>query len=176
MAEAGILHEDDRVELIDGEILELSPIGSRHAACVSRLVTALIRAVGDRAIVGPQNPVRFPSDTEPQPDVALLKPRDDFYASAHPGPEDVLLLVEVSDATLAYDRGEKLGLYASTGIPEYWIADLNAGKIEVFSRLVNGEYRDLRKFGHGETVESSTVPDLSLAADDILGPPPAPSS
>jgi len=172
MAEAGILHEDDRVELIDGEILELSPIGSRHAACVKRFIAALNRVVGDRAIVGAQDPIRLPDDTEPEPDVALLKLRDDFYASAHPGPEDVLLLVEVSDTTLEYDRSEKLKLYAGAGIPEYWIVDLNADKIEAYSRPVEGEYRDLRKFGHGETVTSSAVPGLSLAADSVLGPPP----
>jgi Uma2 family endonuclease len=171
MAEAGILHEADRVELIEGEILQLSPIGNRHSTCVRRLVAFMTRAVGDTAIVDVQNPVRLPNDTEPQPDLALLKPRDDFYATAHPGPDDVLLLVEVSDTTIQYDRGEKLGLYARVGIPEYWIVDLTSDRLEVYSRPVSGEYRDLRKFGHGETVASNAIPSLSLAADDVLGPP-----
>lgn len=174
MGEAGIFREGERVELMDGEVLTSSPIGSKHAACVSRLVAALIHAVGSAAIVGPQNPIRLPDDTEPEPDVALLKPRDDFYAEAHPGPKDVLLLIEVSDTTLPYDRGAKLALYAQVGIPEYWIVDLTADKVEVYSRPVGGEYRDLSKFGHGDTVRSSAVPDLSLAADAVLGPPPTP--
>jgi len=175
MAETGVLHEDDRIELMDGEILQLSPIGSRHQACVDRLVRLLNRVDTLDAVVRGHGPVRFPNDTEPEPDVSLLKPRDDFYASAHPGPDDVLLLVEVSDTTLEYDRGEKLRLYARVGIPEYWIVDLNADKIEAYSRPVEGEYRDLHKFSHGETVTSNAIPGLSLAADDVLGPPAPPS-
>jgi Uma2 family endonuclease len=176
MAETGILHEDDRVELMDGEILELSPIGSRHAACVKRLLAALPQVIGSEAIVSAQDPVRFSDDTEPQPDVALLKPRDDFYAEAHPGPEDVLLLIEVSDTTLDYDRGEKLKLYADNGIPEYWIADLTSNRVDAYSRPVNGEYRNLNRFGPGETVTSNAIPNLSITVDAILGPPASPTA
>jgi len=171
MAEVGILHEDDRVELIRGEILQLSPMGSRHQACVDRLTRLLNRLSDLDAVVRGQGPFHLPDNTEPVPDVALLKPREDFYAEAHPVPGDVLLLIEVSDTTLRYDRVEKLRLYAENGIPEYWVVDLTADKIEVYSRPVNGEYRNASRFGHGETVASSIIPDLSPAVDDVLGPP-----
>jgi Uma2 family endonuclease len=108
MAEAGILSEEDRVELIEGELVTMSPIGSRHAACVKRLVRLLDRAAGDRAIVGAQDPIRLGARSEPQPDVALLRYRPDFYASAHPGPEDVLLVVEVAETSADADRSLKI--------------------------------------------------------------------
>lgn len=112
MAESGILKEDDRVELIRGEIIEMSPIGTKHAACVNRLVNLLVLLLGKRVIVAPQNPVVLDNNSEPQPDVALLKPRDDFYATAHPQPQDIFLLIEVADSTILYDREEKITLYA----------------------------------------------------------------
>ena len=112
MAEAGVLGEDDRVELIEGEILEMSPMGRRHAACVDRLTRLLVRGVGDAAIVRVQNPIVLSDHNEPQPDLALLRPRVDFYTAEHPGPEDALLVVEVSDSSVEYDRQIKVPLYA----------------------------------------------------------------
>ncbi len=117
MAQAGILTEDDRAELIEGEIVEMAPIGSRHAACVARL-TALLSRVQDRAILWVQNPIRLGEHSEPQPDVALLSLRPDFYAQAHPGPQDVLLLVEVAETSPGDDREVKLFLYARAAISE----------------------------------------------------------
>ncbi len=131
MAEAGILHELDHVELIDGEIFQMSPIGDRHAVCVSRTTTLFIRAFGDRAVVSPGNPVRLTDWTEPQPDVVVFKPRSDFYAKKRPTTKDLLFIVEVSDTTLSYDRKIKLPRYAEAGIPELWIEDLKNDVIQV---------------------------------------------
>src|ERR671938_544657 len=124
MGEAGILTEDDRVELIEGEIIEMSPIGSRHAACVNRLNTLLGRHLRQTAIVSVQNPIRLDAYSEPEPDVALLRPRADYYESGHPTPADALLIVEVADTSADYDRIIKLPLYAKAGIPEAWLVDL----------------------------------------------------
>ena len=169
MASAGILLEDDRVELIEGEIIDMSPIGSPHAACVMRLVELFGRLLGDKAIVSSQNPVRLSDLSEPQPDVALLVRRDDFYASAHPTARDVMLLIEVSDTTLDYDRKTKLPLYASSGIAEYWIVDLNAEAIEIYTKPTNGTYTETQIVKRGENLVLHAAGDLAVAANDILG-------
>lgn len=142
MAEVGLLSPDARVELIDGEIIDMAPIGSRHASAVSLLTQRLIRAVGDSAIVWSQSPVRLDVRSEPQPDLALLRPRADHYAGGHPAPPDVLLIVEVSDTTLDYDRNVKAGLYARYGIPALWIVDLAHGRLHTCQRPADGGYRD----------------------------------
>ncbi len=169
MAEAGILSEDDRVELIEGELVAMSPIGSRHAACVKRLIRLLDRAVGDRAIVGAQDPIRLGARSEPQPDVTLLRYRPDFYASAHPGPEDVLLVVEVAETSADYDRTVKIPLYARYGIPEAWLVDLLEERIEIYRHPSPQGYQTLHIAHRGETVRPTTLPDLELSVDDILG-------
>lgn len=129
MGQAGILGEDDRVELIEGEIIDMPPIGSPHGGAVNRIANRLVRAVTENdAILSTQNPVRLSDFSEPEPDIALLRPRDDFYAKRHPGPEDVLLLIEVAETSLRYDRDKKLPLYARAGIPESWLVDLS-GKV-----------------------------------------------
>jgi Uma2 family endonuclease len=132
MTQAGILSEDDRVELIEGEIVQMSPIGSRHARCVRLLNRIFSKGVGDRAIVDVQNPIRLGERLEPQPDVALLRPRPDFYAGVHPGPEDVLLIAEVMERSAAFDREVKAPLYARSGIPEVWWVDLEEEVVEVY--------------------------------------------
>lgn len=170
MAEAGIFTEDDRVELIEGEIVEMTPIGGRHAACVNRLNALLVREAGDAAIVSVQNPVRLSERIEPQPDLTLLRPRDDFYAEGHPTPKDVLLVMEVSDTTLSYDREVKIPLYARSGIPEVWVVDLISGaEILAYSRPVGGAYEAVSRAAHGEPIASRTIPGLTLSVDDILG-------
>ena len=162
MGEAGILHEDDRVELIEGEIVEIAPIGSRHLTCVNQLTRLLVRGVGDAAIVSVQNPVRLDEHTEPQPDLAVLRVRD--YRESLPMPEDVLLLIEVSDTTLAYDRGVKLPLYARAGIREVWIADL------VGATDPSGDgYQHVERARHEETLESVALPGLALRVNTVLG-------
>jgi Uma2 family endonuclease len=123
MAAAGILGPDDRVELIAGEVLDMSPIGSLHAALVAALSDYLGRLAAGRLTVWSQNPVHLSDSSEPQPDIALVKPRADYYATAHPGPADTLLIVEVAESSLPYDLGVKVPLYARHGIPEVWVID-----------------------------------------------------
>jgi Uma2 family endonuclease len=140
MSEAGIFSEDDRVELIEGEIIDMSPIGTDHTSAVNRLNAIFARSLGLRAIVSVQNPVRLSSRSEPQPDIALLRYREDFYRHAHPGPEDILLLVEVADSSLRYDLEVKLPLYARHGVPEVWIVDLEHRRLEMYRRPAENTY------------------------------------
>jgi len=144
MAAAGVLSENDRVELIEGEIVEMNPIGSRHAACVGRLTKLLERLAGDYAIVWVQNPVHINADSEPLPDVALLKPRDDFYAQANPQPAAVFLIIEIADSSVEYDQDIKIPLYAEASIPEVWLVNLPKEAIEIYTRPLEGEYREIR--------------------------------
>ena len=132
MAEAGILREQDRVELIDGEIIEMSSIGHRHAVCVIRANTMFIEAFGRRAVVSPQNPLQLSDWTEPQPDLVVCKPRADFYKAKKPTHDDVLFIVEVSDSSFSYDRNVKLPRFAAAGIPEVWIEDLQNDLLLVY--------------------------------------------
>ncbi|HKS28375.1 MAG TPA: Uma2 family endonuclease [Pyrinomonadaceae bacterium] len=169
MGEAGILTEDARFELIEGEILEMAPIGSRHAGCVLFLSRFLNRAVGDIAFVSTQNPIQLDDFTQPQPDVALLRLSDDFYRSSHPKPQDVLLLIEVADTTVDYDRLVKLPLYAKAGIPEVWIINLPAELIEIYSAPNEGAYGTLAEVKRSEQAQSQTISSLSIPADMILG-------
>jgi len=167
MAEVGILHEDDRVELIEGEIVEMAAIGTRHFTCVNQLNKLLMRAVGDEAIVSVQNPVRLDENSEPQPDLAVIRTRD--YRVSLPGPEDVRLLIEISDTTLAYDRNVKLPLYAQAGIPEVWIVDLTNETIERQTNPSGEDYRHTEKVRRGETFQSAALSGLTLRADTVLG-------
>ena len=168
MIEAGILTKYDRVELIEGEIVGMSPIGPRHAACVSRL-NALLQKFGRDTIVGVQSPVRLGDHSEPQPDISLLKWRDDFYGQGHPQASDVLLLIEVSDATLKYDRQIKMPLYARAGIEELWLVNLQDGEIEIHARPSGGAYQLVRRAGRGETFDSENGTGLALEVDAVLG-------
>ncbi len=170
MLESGILAEDDRVELINGEIVEMAPIGSRHAACVRRLNNLFSRQVGDRAVVGVQDPVRLDEYSEPQPDLTLLRPRPDYYAGGHPGPEDVLLVVEVAETSAEYDRQIKVPLYARAGIREVWLVDLAASAVEVYREPTPEGYRQVRRFGRGETLSPAALPEITVAVDDLLAP------
>ncbi|HSE84154.1 MAG TPA: Uma2 family endonuclease [Thermodesulfobacteriota bacterium] len=169
MAEAGILSEDDRVELIKGEIIKMAPIGSRHAGCVSRLNNLLSRQVGGTALVNVQNPVRLSDFSEPQPDIALLKPRDDFYSNGHPTPNDVLLIIEVSDTSLEYDRDIKVPLYATALIQEVWLVNLMKDIVEIYREPRSGIYRDVHYATRGETANPQFNPNLVINVDAILG-------
>jgi Uma2 family endonuclease len=167
MGEAGILHEDDRVELTEGEIVEMAAIGTRHFSCVNGLNRLLVRDGGDTAIFSVQNPVRLDEHTEPQPDLAVLRTRD--YRRSLPGPEDVLLLIEVSDTTLPYDRRVKLPLYARAGIREVWIVDLAGEVLELYTDPSGDGYRSSKQARRGETVESTALTELALRVDAVLG-------
>ena len=157
MGEDGTLAPDARVELIDGEIIDLAPIGSRHVSIVNRLTQLLVLAIGRKAIVGVQNPVELSNRSEPEPDLTLLRPRDDFYREALPLASDVLLAIEVADSTLAYDRDVKRPLYARHGVPEYWLIDVNGGRMMTFREPRDGRYAD-----------ESTVSDLRSVAIGAL--------
>ena len=169
MGEAGVLGEDDRVELVGGEIVDMAPIGSRHLACVVALNHLLGEASAGRFFVSAQNPVRLGERDEPQPDLSLLGRRPRPEASAPPGPQDVLAVVEVSDTTLPYDRNVKLPLYAGAGIQEAWVVDLEGQKVEVHHGPGPGGYRDLWSFGPRERVSSVVVGGLSVPVDEVLG-------
>lgn len=170
LAEVGILSEDDRVELIEGEIVVNSPIGSQHAACVDRLNRLFSQRVGNKAIVRVQNPIRLSEHSEPQPDLALLKPRPDFYANEHPKPEDVLLIVEVAETSAEYDRQVKLPLYARHGIPEVWLVDLAQGRVEVHTNPQGERYTSIRTLTQGEeTLAPEALPDVKPTLKELLG-------
>ena len=169
MAETGILSEDDRVELIGGEIVEMSPIGSRHAACVRRLDALLNRELKGAAQVSAQNPVLLDDYSQPQPDVALLRPRSDYYSEEHPTARDVLLVVEVADTSVEYDRQVKAPLYARAGVAEMWLVNLHEDAVEVYTRPEGGTYRESRQFTRGDSISLTTIPGLAVNVEDILG-------
>jgi Uma2 family endonuclease len=169
LLQAGILREDDRVELIEGEILEMSPIGSRHVAAVNRIARLFFQRFGDRAIVSVQNPVRIDPRSEPQPDLALLKPNPSDYAEALPTPQDVLLLVEIMDTSQAYDREVKLPLYAKAGIPEVWLVDLEAHRLEVYRKPTPEGFAEAQVLGPEETAAPLHFPEARLPVALILG-------
>ena len=167
MAQVGILSEDERVELIDGEILDMAPIGSRHAACVARL-TALFARVQGKGIVWVQNPIHLSERSEPQPDLTLLRPRPDFYAQTHPGPGDIFLVVEVAETSVEVDRDVKVP-HARAGILEVWLVDLAGECIEVSRTPTPQGYQEVRRVRHGDRLAPRAFPDLDLAAHDLLG-------
>ena len=169
LAEVGVLKPDDRVELIEGEIVKMSPIGSPHAACVTRTNRLFQSTFAQRAVIWVQNPVRLSDFSEPVPDVALLKPRDDFYAEHLPTADDVLLIVEVSDSTILTDRNVKVPLYARNGIPEIWLVNLPKQVIEVYSEPAEGKYQKAVTFNPGEVLTSPTLANLSLRVEEIIG-------
>lgn len=170
MGETGILGPEDRVELIEGEIIEMAPIGSRHAATVARIHHRLSVRVGDRAVVWVQNPLLLiRHQSEPEPDVMLLAPRADFYASGLPEPPDVRLLIEVADSSLPYDRRTKLPLYARAGVAEVWLVDVEGSTLEIHRGPVGAAYLHVRVPGAGETFAPEAFPDLTLSLRDLLG-------
>jgi len=168
LAEIGILSEDDRVELIEGHIVEMEPKSPRHASCVMRLNHLLQIILDHRAILSVHSPVRFDQFNEPEPDVMILKWKDDYYASGHPGAGDVLLLIEASDTSLRYDRDVKLPIYSRVGIPEVWIVDLQSRQLEMFTQPSNEGFASHRTLKPGDSVSLSAFDDISLAVADII--------
>lgn len=169
MHAAGIFTEDDRLELLEGEVLRMSPVGPRHAAIVKRLNTLLNQQVAQHSIVSVQDPIQLSAFSEPQPDIALLVYRDDYYATSHPQAHDVLLLIEVSDTSLEYDRMQKLPHYADAQIAEVWIIDLEQQQVEQYYDPANGLYRTKQTWLPGQMVTGLHIPTLSLLVDDIFG-------
>ena len=168
MVEAGILTECDRVELLDGDIVEMTPIGHRHATCVAALNRMLVTGVGARALVWPQGPIRLSERSQPEPDLALLRPRPVSYRDAPAVPQDVLLLIEVADSSLARDRGLKRPLYAAAGISEYWIVNVEDREIEVHSSPSGTSYASVRRCRPGETLSPQAFPDLRVDVAEVF--------
>lgn len=168
MVEAGILSERERVELIDGEVVAMTPIGPRHNACVDRALRAFVTSVGDNAIVRVQGSVRLDYYREPQPDLALLRPQTDFYASALPGPADIFLLIEIAESSLDYDRDLKARIYADAGILEYWLVDLSDNVLSCYSKPLGGTYQSVRNYHRGQFVAPELLPEHPLAVDVLL--------
>lgn len=169
MAEVGLLAEDVRVELIEGEIIEMSPIASSHAGTVRRTTALLNRLLGRTVIISVQDPIRLNDFSEPQPDLAVLKPREDFYSRAHPTASDVLAAIEVSDTSLQYDRNVKLPLYARSGIPEVWLIVLHKGVVEIHSQPKGGKYQKIQRLKRGKSLTSPTIPGLVCKIEDLIG-------
>lgn len=168
MIETGILTDRDRVELFKGEIIEMSPVGRRHAACVDRLTELFILRLASKAIVRTQNPIRLSDDSEPQPDLAILRRRDDFYAAGHPQPQDIFLVVEVADTTIDFDREIKIPTYAQEGISEVWLIDLNAQVIEVFQTPTVQGYQNIQRFQSGQILTTPNFSEIQISVDEIL--------
>lgn len=170
MAEVGLLREDERTELLYGEVLCKMPIGSRHAGCVKWLLRQLSAALGERAVIGAQDPVRLDPFSEPEPDISVLRPRDDLYRGAHPGPADLQLVIEVADSSLYLDRQVKAPLYAAAGVPELWLVDLRTEGVEVHREPRPGGYATSQRFGRGELLSPLAFPDVQLSVSELLGP------
>jgi Uma2 family endonuclease len=169
MAEAGILQPDERVELIEGDVVEMAPIGSRHAACVNRLNRILSEGLRSRAIISVQNPIRLGEHSEPQPDLTLLRPRPDFYSDSHPDSADVILLVEVADTSEDYDREVKMPLYAQYGIPEAWLVDISSRSIQIYRDPGPEGYGDIQQVGQGRSIAPQAFPGLGLVVEEVFG-------
>lgn len=168
MGRAGILDEDDRVELIQGEIVEMSPISSTHAAIVARLTQLLVQQLPEQ-IVWVQNPIQLGTQSEPEPDIAVLRSREDYYASELPHAEDVLLLVEVADSSLRRDREVKLPLYAAAGIAEVWVVDIDGRRVEICQIPTSAGYQDVTVAERDPEVLSGSIPHLTVSLKEILG-------
>jgi Uma2 family endonuclease len=168
LAEANILQEEDQTELLNGQIVYISPIGKLHAAAVRRIDKLLQKILGDDALISTQNPISLPiNDSEPQPDLVVLKPRADFYASQHPGPEDIYLLIEIADSTLDKDRSQKIPLYAQAGVIECWLVNLSEQNIEVYTAPSPKGYNNIRIHRQGDSIESDFLGKIKV--ERVLG-------
>jgi Uma2 family endonuclease len=170
MGDAGLFGEDARVELLDGEVIEMAPIGSPHGGCVNRLTRLLVTFLGKRAVVSPQNPVVLDEISEPQPDIAVLAPRDDMYSRSHATPREILLLIEVADSSLSFDRGRKASYYAASGVAETWVVDLDGEQVLVMRTPSPSGYQQIRELRRGDRLDMEALPGLSFTVDDVLGP------
>jgi Uma2 family endonuclease len=170
MVEAGILRPDERVELIRGELIKMSPIGPRHGAAVDGATRAFVRLAGDNAIVRVQGTVVLDQLVAPEPDVVLLRPRDDFYVRKNPGGTDILLILEVADSSLDYDTSVKSALYAILGVPEYWVADLQNDRVLCYSEPEKDteHYKSICEVHRGDVVAPQLLPDCLLKIDILL--------
>jgi Uma2 family endonuclease len=169
MAEIGVI-PDRRTELINGEIIEMSPMGARHASVVGRITEFMVPLLKGKAHLRPQLPLRLNDYNEPQPDLCFVRPRRDYYGSKHPGSSDTLLAIEVSATSLKYDRDVKSGVYAAARVPEFWIVDLRGDVLLIFRDPSQGAYKTSLTVKRGESVAALAFPEIEIAADDLLGP------
>jgi Uma2 family endonuclease len=165
---AGVLAEDDRVELLEGEIVEMSPIGPSHSGCVVRLTGFLYKLDLDRVMVRVQDPIHLGEYSEPQPDISVVHRRPDYYSGGHPEPEDIVLLIEVAESSLSYDREVKLPLYARSGIPEVWIISLQFQTVDIFRSPVAGHYTETFHLVSGETLTAVDIPEFKLPIGSLF--------
>ncbi|MEH1825261.1 MAG: Uma2 family endonuclease [Nostoc sp.] len=175
LGELGFFHEDDHIELINGEIIEMASKGTAHETCLRNLLRELPKIVGDRATLQSQAPIALPPNSEPEPDFAILQNRDDNYLSGHPQPADVLLVMEVSDSSLSYDQDVKLPLYAKAGITDYWIFNLFDNYLEVYSEAYQNNqgkygYSNKRIVLSNQVIKFPCFPDLSLDLVRVFPP------
>jgi Uma2 family endonuclease len=168
LGQAGVLRPGARVELLDGEIIDRSPIGPPHGGVVNRLLRLFARISPGRFLVSVQNPLRLDEHSEPQPDLMLLRPAPDDYTTDHPGPEDVLLLIEVAETSLEFDRGEKLSAYARAGVVEVWIVNLTDGTIEVFRQPGPAGYASTTLLRPGDIARPLASPDAAVDVAELL--------
>ena len=166
MAELAIFQERDRVELIKGEIIEMSPVGTRHASCVNKLNQLLGKKLPQETIISVQNPIVLTNNSEPQPDLVILKYRPDFYANEHPHPEDILLLIEVSDSSIEYDQNVKIPLYAENQISEVWLVNLNDNCVEIHQKRYQNYYQSIQKLSASRTQDLADVSRMLGLADE----------
>ena len=169
MGEAGILGEDERIELLAGEIIKMAPIGNPHLFCTDALTMLLVPALVGRAVVRVQGSIQLDDYGAPEPDIVVLRPRPDYYAGSAM-PADVLLLIEVADSSLEYDRGFKLALYAAAGIPELWIANLRTGEVETCANPVGTEYTSVRTVSADGSISPQAFPDMTLELRQFMPP------
>ncbi len=167
MIDAGIFGEDDRIELINGEIIEMSPINHNHAGHVKRINHLFHKLPGFNFIISIQDPIKISNTSEPEPDIAILKPSPDFYTTSHPTPKDILLIIEVADSSLEYDREVKLPIYANAGIPEYWIVNLQDARIEVYKKPGKDDYKLRELFYESDNIQLSEL-GLEINVNTIL--------
>ncbi|WP_254923641.1 Uma2 family endonuclease [Pseudanabaena sp. SR411] len=168
IVEAGIFAESDRLELINGEIRVMSPIVRKHAVCVAKATKNFERKLGDRTIIWTQNPILLSNYLQPQPDLAILKWRDDFYAEALPTPDDILLIIEVADSTIAYDRDVKSPLYAANRIPEMWLFDVNKKVVEGYSQPSASGYKRMQRYEQNDTLAMIALPNIVFSWEEIF--------
>ena len=172
LGEIGIFDEDSRVELIEGDLIAMPPIGCQHAGHLDHIARPFFRQVTE-GIVRVQSPIQLGDHSEPQPDLAVLRYREDFYTQSHPRPEDVLLLIEVSDSTLRYDRDTKVPLYARAGIPEVWLLDVAGQRLEIYRRPSPEGYREIHYPAPAESIAPVLLPELILSVASLFIPLPS---
>lgn len=169
MLDVGVIRPDDRIELIEGEIVQMAPMSCKHGGCITYLIQVLNELVNGKAIVNSQIPLHLNDYSEPEPDVCILKNREDFYRNAHATPKDILLVIEVSLSTLSYDLNAKIPMYANSGVIEVWVVDLENEEVHQFTEPLDGEYQNHIIHQKNETVQAQQIESAVLSVNDILG-------